>query len=162
MHRWNVAQLVRLPNKTQRSWVQPATLHRVIVSMTRTRDTRTPSDAGRILPYRSIPSASKGIEGDLFITYVVVDNASARYFLGSLACASILRTLSIMVRFILSASPFSSGVFGTVNSSRIPFEQQYSSNCPRYSPPLSVRTAFSFWPDSLSTLAWSSLKTDNT
>ena len=32
-----------------------------------------------------------------------------------------------MVRFILSASPFSSGVFGTVNSSRIPFEQQYSS-----------------------------------
>ena len=34
MHRWNVAQLVRLPNKTQRSWIQPPTLHRVIVSMT--------------------------------------------------------------------------------------------------------------------------------
>ena len=34
MHRWNVAQLVRLPNKTQRSWVQPPTLHRAIVSMT--------------------------------------------------------------------------------------------------------------------------------
>ena len=29
MHRWNVAQLVRLPNKTKRSWVQPPTFHRV-------------------------------------------------------------------------------------------------------------------------------------
>ena len=68
----------------------------------------------------------------LFITYVVVDNTSAQNILGSLACASILRTLSMMIRFILSASPFSSWVFGTVNSSRIPFERQYSSNCPRY------------------------------
>ena len=34
MHRWNVSEMVRLPNKTQRSWVQPPTLHRVIVSMT--------------------------------------------------------------------------------------------------------------------------------
>ena len=73
-------------------------------------------------------SPSKGTEGDLFITYVVVDNASAQNVLGSIACASILRTLSIMVRFILLASPFSSNVFGTVNSSRIPFERQYSLN----------------------------------
>ena len=29
MHRWNVAQLVRLPDKTKRSWVQPPTFHRV-------------------------------------------------------------------------------------------------------------------------------------
>ena len=52
--------------------------------------------------------------------------------------------------------------FGMVNLSQIPFEQQYSSNCPRYSPPLFARTTFSLRPDSLSTLAWSSLKTDNT
>ena len=38
-------------------------------------------------------------------------------------CASILQTLSMMVRFILSARPFSSGVFGTMYSRRIPFDR---------------------------------------
>ena len=47
----------------------------------------------------------------MFITYVAVDSASTQNVLGNFACASILRTLSMMVRFILSASPFSSGVF---------------------------------------------------
>ena len=66
------------------------------------------------------------------------------------------------VRFILSGNPFSSRVFGTVYSSRIPIDRQYSSNCPRYSPPLSAKTAFSFRLVSLSTLTWNSLKTDST
>ena len=35
------------------------------------------------------------------------------------------------VWFILSVSPFSSGIFGTVYSSQIPFDRQYSSKCPR-------------------------------
>ena len=42
------------------------------------------------------------------------------------------------------------------------FDRQYSLNCPRYSLRLSTQTAFSFRPVSLSTLAWDSLKTDNT
>ena len=67
-----------------------------------------------------------------------------------------------MVRFILSANPFNSGVFGTVYSSQIPIDRKYSSNYPRCSPPLSAQTAFSFRSVSLSALAWNSLKTDST
>ena len=108
------------------------------------------------------PSPSKGVKGDLFITYVVVIITSAQNVLDSFACANILQTRSMIVWFILSASPFNSGVFSTVYSNRIPIDRQYSSNFPRYSPPLSARTVFSFWPVSLFTLAWKSLKTDST
>ena len=88
----------------------------------------------------------------MFITYLAVISASAQNSFDSFACANILRTHSMMVRFILSTNPFNSGVFGTVYLSRILFDRQYSSNCPRYSPSLSARTAFSFRPVSLSTL----------
>ena len=83
------------------------------------------------------PSPSKGVKGDLFITYVVVINASTQSVLDKFACANILLTRPMIVRFILSAMPFNFGVFGIVYSSRIPFDRQYSSNCPWYSPPLS-------------------------
>ena len=52
--------------------------------------------------------------------------------------------------------------FDTVYSSRIPFDRWYSSNCPRYSPPLSARTTFTFWSVYLLTLAWNSSKMENT
>ena len=42
-------------------------------------------------------SPYKGVEGDLFMTYVVVMNASTQNFLDNFACANILRTCSMMV-----------------------------------------------------------------
>ena len=107
-------------------------------------------------------SSSKGVEGDLFITYVPVISTSAQNVLDNFACANILRTRSMMVQFILSANQFSYRVFEIVYSSRIPFDRWYSSNYPWYSPLFSSRTAFSFLPDSLSTLMWNTLKTHNT
>ena len=61
-------------------------------------------------------SPSKGAEGDLSITYIAVISASTQNVLDNLACASILRTLSITVWLILSANPFSSSVFNIVYS----------------------------------------------
>ena len=106
-------------------------------------------------------SPSKGASGDLFITYTIFIGASAQNVLGNLACASILQTLSITVWYILSASPFSSCIFRTLYSSRIPFVLKCSSNYPWYSTPLFARIAFCFWSVSLSSLIWTSLKTDN-
>ena len=107
-------------------------------------------------------SPSKGVEGDLFITYAVVISASTQNVSDNIACANILRTRSMIVWFILLASHFNFGIFGTVYSIQTPFDRQYSSNRPSYSPSLSARTTFSFWPVSLSTLTWNSLKTEST
>ena len=49
-----------------------------------------------------------------------------------------------MVQFILSANSLSSSVFGVVYSTWIPFDWQYSSNCPWYCPLLSTWIASSF------------------
>ena len=67
-------------------------------------------------------SLSKGVEGYLFITYTVVISASAQNVVDSFSCENMLRTLSMKVQFILSASPFSSVVFGTVYPSQIPVD----------------------------------------
>ena len=91
--------------------------------------TQTLLDVDKTCLYQSKLSTvclwSKGGEGDLCYHH----RLSPKH-LGSFACARILQTLSIMVRFIRSANLFSSNVFGTMKSSQIPFDRQYSSNCP--------------------------------
>ena len=55
-----------------------------------------------------------------FLKYVAVDNASPQNLFGKFDSHNIDLTHSSNVLFILSATPFCSGVFGTVNSCRIP------------------------------------------
>ena len=55
--------------------------------------------------------------GFRFQIYVAVEKASAQIFLGHLESDNIAPTVSTNVRFILSATPFCSGVFLTVYSS---------------------------------------------
>ena len=58
--------------------------------------------------------------GFWFRKYTAVDNASAQNLCGSFASANIDCTDSTSVRFILLATPFCTGVFGTVSSCLIP------------------------------------------
>ena len=86
-----------------------------------------------------------------------------------------LRNISFAISHVTAYStifPWQSGLFSclapltppssALYSNRIPRDRQYSSNCPQYSLPFSVKMIFSFLPDSLLALPCNSLKTDST
>ena len=56
------------------------------------------------------------VVGLRFQTYEAVSRASAQNVLGNFESDNIAHTVSINIRFILSATPFCSGVLGTVHS----------------------------------------------
>ena len=81
----------------------------------------------------------------------------------SFASANIERAVSTMVWFILSATPFCSGFFGSVNSCLMPSFLRYPSNYVEVnSPPLSVLKTFSSWPVDFSAIAFNSRKCSDT
>ena len=95
---------------------------------------------------------STAVVGLRFCKYTAVDSASAQKQCGRLESASMDRTASTSVLFTLSATPFCSGVLGTVSSCQTPsFFKHFSKSAETHSPPLSVRRVFSFLPVDLST-----------
>ena len=88
--------------------------------------------------------------GRMFRMSAAVIIASHQYDLSSSLSFSMQRVLSTRVRFILSAIPFCSGLYGTVYSCLINFDlQKQSIQAFRYSPPLSLLSTLMFVPDDI-------------
>ena len=89
-------------------------------------------------------SPSKGTDGDRLMRSTTVLITSTQKDLGNFEWDSIHLIHSQIFLFILSTTPLCWGVLATLFSSLIPCSQQYCSNCPRYSTPLSARIQLSF------------------
>ena len=83
----------------------------------------------------------------LFKIYTAQFVASAQYSFGKCFAFSILLTISMMVRFFLSATPFCCGVYLVVNCLCVSFSLQKRRNYFEiYSPPLSLLRTLIYFP----------------